>query len=121
MSLRKRVSSVQYALQGLVDLVKSQPNARIHLTVGTFVIAAGFYFRITKTEWLAVLLCISLVLALEAVNTALEYLTDLVSPNHHPLAGKAKDVAAAAVLIAALGAVAIGLMVFGPRILELLR
>lgn len=68
-------------------------------------------------EWLAVILCFALVIGLEAVNTALEYLTDLVSPDYHPLAGKTKDVAAAAVLIAALGAVAVGLLVFVPHVL----
>ena len=115
MSIRKRISSVQYALQGLVDLVKSQPNARIHLAASVAVTFAGFYFGITKAEWLAVVLCMAFVISMEAVNTALEYLTDLVSPEHHPLAGKVKDVAAAAVLIAAIGAVVVGLIVFVPH------
>ena len=80
------------------------------------VTAAGWYFQITRQEWLALVLAMTLVLALEAVNTAIEYLTDLVSPEYHPLAGKAKDVAAAAVLIAAIGAVVVGAIVFLPRI-----
>ena len=65
------------------------------------------------------MLCIELLISMEAINTALEYLTDLVSPEYHPLAGKVKDVAAAAVLVAALGAATVGLIVFGPKLLAL--
>ena len=118
MSIRRRLNSVHFALKGVTDLVKSQPNARIHLFATTLVIIAGFYFNISRIEWIAVIFCIAMVFSLEAVNTALEYLTDLVSPEHHPLAGKAKDVAAAAVLIAVIGAVAVGLLVFIPHLLK---
>lgn len=84
------------------------------------VLAAGLWLRLSRMEWALVTLCIALVLALEAVNTALEYLTDLVSPHYHPLAGKAKDVAAGAVLLGALGAVVTGLLIFGPKIVAIL-
>ncbi|MFN0174291.1 MAG: diacylglycerol kinase family protein [Saprospiraceae bacterium] len=117
MSLKKRASSFRYAFQGLVDLFKSQANARIHGAAAAAVVLAGFYFQISRTEWIAVTLCILLVFSLEAMNTAIEYLTDLVSPDFHPLAGKAKDVAAAAVLLAALGAVLVGLLIFLPKVL----
>lgn len=116
MSLRKRANSFRYAFQGLADLLKSQPNARIHLAAAVAVTLAGFFFQIARTEWLAVVTCIALVFAAEAINTALEYLTDLVSPDYHPLAGKAKDAAAAAVLIIAAGAVVTGLIIFLPKI-----
>lgn len=115
MSLQKRANSFRYAFQGLADLLRSQPNARIHLAAAAAAVAAGFFFHISRMEWVALALSIALVFALEAVNTALEYLTDLVSPAHHPLAGKAKDAAAAAVLVAALGAAAVGLLVFLPK------
>jgi diacylglycerol kinase len=114
--VRKRLQSFRYAFQGLADLFRSQPNARIHLVAATAVVIAGFYFQVSRLEWMALILCIALVWALEAVNTALEYLTDLISPGQHPLAGKAKDVAASAVLIAAIGAVFIGLVIFGPHL-----
>jgi diacylglycerol kinase (ATP) len=117
MSFRKRASSFYYAGRGLADMVRTQPNMRIHLAVAVVAVAAGFFFRISAAEWLAVLLCIALVLAGEAFNTALEYLTDLVSPSYHPLAGKAKDVAAAGVLILALGSVAVGVVIFGPKVM----
>ncbi|MEI6409228.1 MAG: diacylglycerol kinase family protein [Bacteroidota bacterium] len=116
MSLRKRLLSFRYAFQGIADLFTSQPNARIHLAAAIFVISAGFYCHINQTEWALIILCIALVFALEAVNTALEYLTDLVSPDFHPLAGKAKDVAAAAVLIAAIGAMLVGILIFWPKL-----
>ena len=119
MSFRRRANSFRYAFQGLADLLRNQPNARIHLAVAVAVIVAGFFFRISRSEWLAVVFCIVLVFAFEAMNTALEYLTDLVSPEFHPLAGKAKDAAAAAVLISAAGAVAVGLIIFLPKILIL--
>lgn len=116
MSLKKRAASFNFAIQGMKELFKSQPNARIHAAAAVMVVAAGFYFQISHTEWILVTLCIIMVFSLEAVNTAIEFLTDLVSPGFHPLAGKAKDVAAAAVLMAAIGAVAIAGIVFIPRI-----
>lgn len=115
MSVHKRLLSFRYAFQGIADLLRSQPNARIHLVATVVVVGAGFYWHISQTEWLFIILCVALVTALEAINTALEYLTDLVSPGTHPLAGKAKDVAAAAVLIAAIGAVLIGIIIFLPK------
>ena len=118
MSFHKRLKSFHYAFKGLQDLVRNQPNARIHLLFAVSVIFAGLYFQISRPEWLAVTICIFMVISLEAVNTALEYLTDLVSPEYHPLAGKVKDAAAAAVLIAAIGAAIVGLMIFVPKIMN---
>jgi diacylglycerol kinase len=116
MSVQKRMASFRYAMQGLYDMVRSQPNARIHLFVAVLAISLGFYCHISRMEWVALIICIALVLALEALNTALEYLTDLVSPDFHPLAGKVKDAAAAAVLLAAAGAVIVGLLIFIPHL-----
>ncbi len=116
MSIRRRANSFRFAFQGLADLFRTQPNARIHLVITGIAVAAGLYLGLSRLEWAVVALCIALVLALEAVNTALEYLTDLVQPDRHPLAGKAKDAAAAAVLLAAMGAVAVGLLIFLPKL-----
>ena len=80
------------------------------------VVLVSFLLQISLVEWAVLLVCILVVLALEAVNSALEYLTDLVSPNYHPLAGKAKDMAAGAVLLASIGSVIIGLLLLGPKI-----
>ncbi len=117
--LQKRIKSFSYAFKGIVSLFASQPNARIHVVVLSFVVAAGFYFKVDKTEWLTIVLIAALVLSAEAMNTAVEFVVDLVSPDYHPLAGKAKDVAAAAVLLTAFGAVVVGFIIFLPKILML--
>jgi diacylglycerol kinase len=117
--LRKRIESFGYAFKGIATLFSSQPNARIHAVALVLVTAFGFYFKIEKTEWLAIALIAALVLSAEAMNTAVEFVVDLVSPDYHPLAGKAKDVAAAAVLLAAFGAVIVGLIIFLPKICAL--
>lgn len=116
MDAKKRLLSFVYAFQGLRELLKSQPNATLHLVAASLAVGAGFYLGISRLEWMAVAGCIAAVLAAEAFNTALEYLTDLVSPGHHPLAGKAKDVAAAGVLLTALGAAVVGLLIFLPKL-----
>ena len=117
--LKKRLNSFRYAIAGIADMTRSQANVKIHLVATVLVIIAGCYFDLNHTEWCLVVLAIASVLAAEGFNTALEYLTDLVSPNHHPLAGKAKDVAAGAVLLAAIGAAAVGLLIFLPKIMAL--
>ncbi|MEZ4920632.1 MAG: diacylglycerol kinase family protein [Saprospiraceae bacterium] len=116
MSLRRRIDSFGYAFKGLVFLFKTQANARIHLLATLVVLVAGWYFEVSRVEWLILLLFIVLVIAMEAVNTALEQLTDLVSPEWHPLAGRAKDLAAAAVFVLAIGAIFAAFIIFGPKI-----
>jgi diacylglycerol kinase (ATP) len=116
MNMQKTLRSLRFALNGIQELFKTQPNAQFHFFAGVVVIAAGFYFQLSTMEWVAVVLCIAFVISMEAINTAVEYLTDLVSPEYHPLAGKVKDVAAAAVLIAAVGAAIVGLLIFVPKL-----
>ena len=113
---KKRAASFGYAFKGVRILVFTQPHIIIHLVAAAIVIAAGFLYGISKTEWLFIVIAIALVLVTEAINTAIEFTIDLISPNHHPVAGKAKDVAAAAVLIAAFFAVIVGLVVFLPKV-----
>ena len=91
-------------------------NGQFHLAATIVVVSCGFYCRISSGEWLAVIICVSTVTALEAINTAIEYLTNLVSPDYHPLAGKVKDMAAGAVLISAIGAAVVGGIIFIPRL-----
>jgi len=102
-------------------MMRTQPNARLHLLAAALVCAAGVYFGLHRTEWLWISLAIVLVWSAEAFNTALEQLADAVHPARHPGVGRAKDVAAAAVLIAALGAAVIGLLVFVPHLAGLGR
>jgi diacylglycerol kinase len=89
---------------------------RVHAVATVVVAGLGFYYQLSRLEWAVVALAVAGVWAAELFNTALEALTDLVSPGFHPLAGKAKDIAAGAVLLAALGAIVVGLLVFGPKV-----
>jgi diacylglycerol kinase len=116
--LKKRIDSFNYAFKGIAVLFKTQINARIHLVALVAVILAGFFFKINATEWCLVALSCASVLAAEAMNTAVEFVVDLVSPQYNELAGKAKDVAAAAVLLMTFGAICVGLIVFLPKIVH---
>lgn len=99
-------------------LLRTQANARIHLAATIAVVACGFGGGLSRGEWCAIVLAIGLVWTAEALNTAIEAVVDLASPARHPLAGRAKDVAAGAVLCAAAAAAVIGALIFGPRLLE---
>ncbi|MCB0703812.1 MAG: diacylglycerol kinase family protein [Saprospiraceae bacterium] len=119
--LKSRIRSFKFAGIGIRELFTSQPNARIHLFVALVVTVSGFLLKISILEWCIVIVTIFGVLAAEAFNSAIENLTDLVSPDFHPLAGKTKDLAAAAVLFMAIGAVLVGFLIFGPKIWTLLN
>jgi len=112
----RRLKSFAYALQGVALLVRTQANARLHLLATVLVCAAGVYVGLSQAEWLWIVVAIVLVWSAEAFNTALEQLADALHPERHPGIGRAKDVAAAAVLIAALGAAVIGVLVFLPYV-----
>ena len=115
--LKGRIISFKYAITGILDVLKNEANLKIHLTAAIITLYAGIYFGISKTEWCLVILCIVAVLSAETFNTAIEHLTDLVSPDIHPLAKKTKDAAAGAVLWMAIGALLVGLIIFLPKIL----
>jgi len=95
-------------------MISSQHNAWIHAAATLVVVALGLFLGLTKAEWCWIVLAIISVWTAEALNTAFEFLTDVASPEFHPLAAKAKDVAAGAVLITAIGSVLIGILVLGP-------
>jgi diacylglycerol kinase len=117
----RRLRSFGYAFDGLRWLVRTQPNFRIHLVIAALTVLVALVLHLSPAEFGLLALTIGLVLALEACNSALEALCDVASPTHHPLIGVAKDVSAAAVLMAALSAVLVGLALFAPRLLSLLR
>jgi diacylglycerol kinase len=98
----------------------TQPNTWVHVALAAVALALSFLLGLSPAEVGLVLLTIGLVLAVEAVNTAIEAVCDLVSPGYHPLVKQAKDVSAAAVLLAALAALGVALALFGPRLLTLL-
>jgi diacylglycerol kinase (ATP) len=111
-----RIDSFRYALAGLAAMLRTQHNAWIHLAASGSVIGLGVALRISSGEWIAIILSIVLVWAAEALNTAFELLCDVASPEFHPLVKTAKDVAAGGVLIAALGALIVGALVFLPHL-----
>lgn len=116
--LKNRIRSFSYAFTGLRLLFREMPNAVIQLMTAIAAVVTGFVLHISTAEWLAVILAIGLVLALEAINSALETLADYACHKEiHPAIKKVKDLAAAGVLIAALAALAVGLMVFLPKII----
>ncbi len=117
---KKRILSFKYAFQGVRTLFSQTPNALVHLILTVLAITLGFALQISKTEWLAIVIVIGLVFALEAINTALENLADFTCKKEiHPTIKRVKDLAAAGVLFAALAAVVIGIIVFLPKILTL--
>ena len=111
----KAIAAVRYALRG-VRFMLGERNCQVLAAATVAVVAAGFYFSLSAPEWCAVIGATALVWVAEGLNTALERLADLVSPGFHPLAGKAKDIAAGAVLLAVLAAVSIGVIIFAPRL-----
>ena len=110
-----------YAANGIAYSVRTQRNMRVHLVIGAIVIIAGIYFEITAVEWAVIAVTTGLVLATEMTNTVAELAVDLLIQRYHPLAKVAKDVGAGAVLITAIAAVFVGIAIFGPRLLNLLR
>lgn len=105
------------AYKGVRFVFRTQRNAKIHLLISVIIILLGVFFHITSMQWVAISLAIGLVWAAECMNTAVEKLTDLASPEYHILARIAKDCAAAAVLMASIASVAVGLFIFLPRLL----
>ena len=111
--------SFGYAFAGLRELVRSERNARLHALATVAVVAAGLALRLDAGEGCWIVLAVGAVWTAGGLNTSLEILADVVSPGEHPEIGRAKDVAAGAVLVAALGAAGIGLLVLGPKLLAL--
>lgn len=112
-----RIRSVGYAFAGLAAMLRSQHNAWIHLAATIAAVGLGFGLGISREEWVWLVLTIVAVWTAEALNTAFELLCDVASPEFHPLVKQAKDVAAAAVLITAVGSATVGLLIFVPHLL----
>ena len=116
--MKNRFYAFVNAFNGLIFFFKETVHARIHAFAALVVVLFGLYFQLNSLEWVSVLLCIGLVLSLEAVNSAIEYTVDLASPAYNELAKKAKDVAAAAVLLATIFSVIIAGLIFIPKIVS---
>jgi diacylglycerol kinase (ATP) len=116
-----RMRSFRYAVRGLRAAFQSEHNAWIHAAASTVVIAAGTVVGLSRLEWCLIVVAIMAVWVAELLNTAFEALCNVASPTRHPLVEQAKDIAAGAVLITALGATVTGGLIFGPRLLTHLR
>lgn len=114
--MRKIMKSFLFAFQGLVYAFKTQPNFRIHCFFILTVVFLGVYTQLNFSEWLWISLAIALVIILELINTAVEVLVDLILPKQNPKAGAIKDLTAAAVLVASLFALTVGLIIFVPKL-----
>lgn len=121
LTLSGRIQSFRYAARGVRLMLRSQHNAWLHAVASCCVLIVGGLFMLSDAEWCWIVLAIMAVWTAEALNTALEFLADAASPDFHPLVGKAKDVAAGGVLIAAGGSIIIALLVLGPHFLEWLK
>jgi len=115
-----RVQSFRYAFRGINSMLRTEFNARVHAAMTILVVVAGFALGISRLEWLAITLAITAVWLAEGLNTAFESLCDVASPEFDSNVERAKDIAAGSVLITAIGAVIVGLLVFGHRLLALL-
>ncbi|MSQ43609.1 MAG: diacylglycerol kinase family protein [Chloroflexi bacterium] len=119
-SWRRWPFAIGHAKAGISHAWETQPNLRIHMAVAAMVVGLGTFVGLGPAEWIAVVLCTTLVIALELVNTAVEACVDLVTRDVHPLARTAKDVAAGAVLFGAIGSLLIGAIIFAPRLYHLM-
>lgn len=114
--LVNRLKSVGYAFKGAVYLIKTEASIKIQVFCAIAVTIAGFYFDISRTEWLFQIAFIGLVMSLEGINTAIEYISDFVHPERHEAIGKIKDIAAGAVFIAAISAAIAAMVIYLPKI-----
>lgn len=118
-SISKRIKSFRFAFNGFKILIKEEHNARIHLFAAACALIAGFALKISIFEWIAIVFAIGFVITLEIINSAIENISDFISPEKHESIKKIKDLAAAGVLLSAVTALIIGLIIFIPKILIL--
>ena len=118
-NFKKQLKSFTFAWKGILTCAGHEQNITFHLIAAIAVVAAGFFFNITHTEWMVVMLCIGTVISAELFNSAIERLVDLVSPEWQKIAGEVKDIAAGAVLVTAIVAAIVGLIVFLPYVIVL--
>lgn len=117
---KKKEIGFRYAWNGIKEVYKTEKNFRIHLMIALIVIGAAFVLELSPLEWTAIMIVIAIVLSLEMINSAIEKLLDHIAPEQHPVIGSIKDITAGAVLVASIGSVIIGIIIFLPKLLSLL-
>lgn len=118
--MSKRLASFKFAFTGLCSLFKHEHNSRLHLIAALLVIALGFILGISRTEWMILVIIIAMVLITEILNSAIESLADYISPEYNSIIKRVKDYGAAAVLISAITSVIVGLIIFLPKVIQIL-
>lgn len=117
--VRNRLRSFKFAFRGAWSLIRREPSIQVQTGIAIIVTAAGFYFEITRTEWIFQVLAMGIVLTAEGLNTAIEKIADFIHPEFHIKIGVIKDVSAGAVTFAAIAAFIIGVLIYWPYIMEL--
>lgn len=112
-----RLKSIGFAFRGAIKLITTEHSVMVQSSVAVIMIIAGFYFEIDRYEWMMQILAFGLVLGIESMNTAVEKIADFIHPEFHDRIGFIKDIAAGAVMFAALAAVAVGLLIYVPKFL----
>jgi len=112
-----RLKSVGFAVKGAIKLITTEHSVMVQSSIAVLMTIAGFYYNISQTEWMFQILVFGLVLSIEGLNTAVEKIADFIHPDYHERIGFIKDIAAGAVFFAALSAIAIGLIIYLPRII----
>jgi len=115
-SIADRIKSFGFAFKGIATAVKTAHNFRIHLAALVLVVAAGWFLGLSATEWCLVFLASAMVMSMELMNSAAEFIVDMISPGYNEKAGMIKDLAAAAVLVSAIFAAVIGCIIFGSHL-----
>lgn len=112
-----RIKSVKFAVLGAYKLITTEHSVMVQSSLAVLMTIAGFYFKISREEWMMQILAFGLVLAIEGLNTAVEKIADFIHPDYHEKIGFIKDIAAGAVMFAAMSAIAVGTLIYLPRIL----
>lgn len=116
-----RIKSVKYAVVGALKLINTEHSIIVQFFIGIVMTIAGFFFGITKTEWMFQIFSIGLIMSIEGLNTAVEKIADFIHPDYHEKIGFIKDIAAGAVMFAAITAIAIGSIIYAPYLMEFFK
>jgi len=114
-----RMKGAKYALKGALILLRTEASVQVQFSIATLLTIAGFYFKISTTEWMFQIFSIGLIMSIEGLNTAVEEIADFIHPEFHNKIGLIKDIAAGAVFIAAIASTIIGVIIYAPKIIAL--
>lgn len=118
--VKGRLKSLRFAYRGMLILVRSEHSIMVQLGIGVLVSVLGYFVGLSRTEWMLQTICIGMVLSAEGLNTAVEKLCDFVHPGPDPRIGRIKDISAGGVGFAAVSAVVVGIIIYGPKVANLL-